>query len=583
MSKYEKRPSVKVKKILEKSAWEGYDNIIHKIRKKIFEIDKSNVILSIDCYPGVRISELKEKLAEQLNPASIVQTDNEIFESPLDIDKKIDFMMTNDRVFGRMCLYNYQDFISESKIKLVRESIEKTEGLVVLIGSAADLVAKADVYIYADLPRYEILQRYRAREISNWMSDDKEMEYLLKYKRGYFFEWRMADRYKCRRFHKFQYILDTTIADSPKMITGHAFEEGLKQVSSQPFRVVPFFDPSVWGGQWMKKTFGLSEDEENYGWCFDCVPEENSLLLDVQGTVVELPSIDLVLKHPVELLGDKVYSRFGAEFPIRFDFLDTYDGGNLSLQVHPLTQYAKETFGIHYTQDESYYIMDAKDSSSVFLGFKKDIDKDSFISDLYRAQEGGCRFPHEEYVNMLPARKHDHFLIPAGTIHCSGKDTVVLEISATPYIFTFKLWDWGRVGLDGLPRPIHINHGQEVLKYERDGDWVMKNLVNRIAKIHEEEGLRYETTGLHELEFIETARYWLKQPVTLNTCGGVNVLNLVEGEEALVSSPSSSFGDYVVHYAETLIIPASVGEYSISPYGLSMGKEIAVIKASVRN
>ena len=143
-----------------------------------------------------------------------------------------------------------------------------------------------------------------------------------------------------------QYVLDTNTPNFPKMISGDAFREGLRQISTRPFRVVPYFDPSVWGGQWMKKVCGLSENEKNYGWCFDCVPEENSLLLKVEDTIVEIPSINLVLNHPVELLGPKVYSRFGAEFPIRFDFLDTFDGQNLSLQVHPLTDYIKNTFGM---------------------------------------------------------------------------------------------------------------------------------------------------------------------------------------------------------------------------------------------
>ena len=75
---------------------------------------------------------------------------------------------------------------------------------------------------------------------------------------------------------------------------------------------------------------------------------------------MEIPAIDLVLQHPRELLGDDVFARFGAEFPIRFDFLDTVGGGNLSLQVHPLTAYIREHFGMIYTQDESYYMLDAR-------------------------------------------------------------------------------------------------------------------------------------------------------------------------------------------------------------------------------
>ena len=71
-------------------------------------------------------------------------------------------------------------------------------------------------------------------------------------------------------------------------------------------------------------------------------------------------------------------------------------------------------------------------------------------------------FNAEKYVNKFHAKKHDHFLIPAGTIPCSSKNCMILEISVTPYIFTFKLWNWDRLVLDGLPRPIHIEDGEKI-------------------------------------------------------------------------------------------------------------------------
>ena len=159
---------------------------------------------------------------------------------------------------------------------------------------------------------------------------------------------------------------------------------------------------------------------------------------------------------------------------------------------------------------------------------------------------------------------------------------MVLEISATPYIFTFKLWDWGRLGLDGRPRPVHIEHGRHVIQYNRTTDWVMENLVHTEQKVAEGPGWVEEHTGLHPLEFIETRRHWFSVPVSHDTDGSVNVLNLIEGEEAIVESPDDAFDPFVVHYAETFIIPASVGRYTIRPYGKSAGQRIATIKAYVR-
>ena len=159
---------------------------------------------------------------------------------------------------------------------------------------------------------------------------------------------------------------------------------------------------------------------------------------------------------------------------------------------------------------------------------------------------------------------------------------MVLEISATPYIFTFKLWDWGRLGLDGAPRPINLGHGRASLRAERDTDWVRENLINRVEPLGGGPGWREERTGLHALEFIETRRHWFTGVVPHDTHGTLNVLNLVEGAEAVVESPSGAFAPFVVHYAETFIVPAAVGAYTVRPHGPAAGRECATLKAFVR-
>jgi hypothetical protein len=202
--------------------------------------------------------------------------------------------------------------------------------------------------------------------------------------------------------------------------------------------------------------------------------------------------------------------------------------------------------------------------------------------DLYAAEEGLQNFPADSYVNQFPARPHDHFMIPAGTVHCSGQDSMVLEISATAYIFTFKLWDWGRMGLDGTPRPTHIQHGLANIQWDRTTSWVRENLINAVRPIASGKGWREEKTGLHEREFIETRRHWFTGKVPHAADGGVNILNLVQGREAVVESPAGAFEPFAVHYAETWIVPASVGEYTVRPAGDAGGEECATIKAFVR-
>lgn len=572
MSQYNKFPKTKIKGY-ENSCITGYDDILKKINEKL--TDKS--VLVVDTYPGVYDEEVLAVL-KRLKPYKIINM-KDIFKNEGTITQQIQYHLTDDRVFGKMYFGEVSDFLDESQLKKAKEEIDNRKGLLIVYGFGASLVTKGDILIYLDLARWEIQLRYR-QGMPNYNCSNHNEDILRKYKRAFFIEWRIADKHKINIFDDVDFFIDTHIADYPKMVTGKALRDGLKQITCQPFRTVPYFDPGVWGGQWMKDVCGLDKSKDNYAWSFDGVPEENSLYLDFGNEYIEIPAMDLVLYQPKQLLGEQVYARFGAEFPIRFDFLDTMDGQNLSLQVHPLTEYIKKQFGMSYTQDESYYILDAKDDAVVYLGLKEDIHKDEMINDLKKANQGQITFHAEKYINKFPAKKHDHFLIPAGTCHCSGKNAMVLEISATPYIFTFKLWDWGRLGLDGKPRPVHIEHGEKVIQWDRTTKWVENNLVNAVYEVTKNEHYTEEHTGLHELEFIETRRYWIEDEIVMQTHHTVNMLNLIEGSEVIIESPSGAFEPYVIHYAETFIIPAKVDEYIIRKTVLH--EKVGIIKAYVR-
>ena len=506
----------------------------------------------------------------------------EAFLSPALLEEAFGKLLTDDPVFGVMNQVELIEFFDPEKLAKMREQVAKGQALIVGTG-ATPVCDKPAVLVYADMARWELQRRQRLNLIPNLGLRNETERATLKYKRAFFLDWRAADRAKACLLNRIDFVLDTNTPDHPRMISGDAFRRGLQKAVSGPFRVVPFFDPGPWGGHWIERVCDLpTEVVPNYAWGFDCVPEENSMLLGFGDERFEIPALDAVLAHPRELLGDAVYERFGAEFPIRFDFLDTIDGGNLSLQVHPLDSYIAEHFGMDYTQDESYYMLDAEPGAMVYLGLKDNIQPAEMVSDLERAQAGQEDFPAEKYVNQFPARKHDHFLIPAGTVHCSGKGSMVLEISATPYIFTFKLWDWGRLGLDGQPRPIHLEHGLRNIQWDRTTEWVRTFLVNQFQTVARGDGWREERTGLHTLEFIETRRHWFRTKVRHDTRGTVNVLNLVQGEEAVVESPTGVFEPFVLHYAETFIVPAAVGAYTVRPHGPSVGQECATMLAYVR-
>ncbi len=570
-SNYNKYPSTKV----DGKIWLGWNDILSGLRE--------SKILAVDFYVGVLEDEVIDQF-KLLETSLIIETRN-LLKSEEEIRRMTSRFMTDDVLFGYVTNTELMDYFDKDKLEMARKQIAEVPDKVIVVGTGAALVVnrlEEATLVYVDMARWEIQQRFRAHKVRALGVDNRDEAVSLQYKRGYFNDWRVCDKYKETLFEKIDYWLDTHQSTSPKMIDKETFFDGIERTVQAPFRVVPFFDPAPWGGQWMKEVCDLDANCENYGWCFDCVPEENSLFFNVNGNLFELPSVDLVLLKTRELLGEPVEARFGKDFPIRFDFLDTMGGGNLSLQVHPTTQFIREHFGMYYTQDESYYMVDAEEDAVVYLGLKTGIDKKEMIDDLRNAQNSNFVFDTEKYVNKIPAKKHDHFLIPGGTIHCSGANSMVLEISSTPNLFTFKLWDWQRLGLDGKPRPINVERGKEVIDWKRDTVFVDKYLKNHVQTIATGDGWIEEKTGLHENEFIETRRHWFKKAVVHHTNNSVNVLNLIEGDEAIVESPTNAFEPFVVHYAETFIIPACVDEYTISPVGPTGGKTFATIKAFVR-
>ena len=373
---YDKYPAT----VIDGNIFQGWGEIRGVLASKLSE----KAVLAVDCYTGVYEKELIDELS-LLQPAEIILV-NELYKDEKVIAEMTERFMTDDVLFGYVTNLCLADYFDSEKLAAAQKKVSESNKLVIVLGTGAHMVAPEATLVYVDMARWEIQQRFRRHEVKALGIDNRNEAVSLQYKRGYFNDWRVCDRYKDSLFHAVDFWLDTHIAGQPKMIDRETFFKGIEKTSTKPFRVVPFFDPAPWGGQWMKEVCDLDRSKQNYGWCFDCVPEENSLYFEVNGVRFELPSVDLVLLKSKELLGEPVEARFGKDFPIRFDFLDTIGGGNLSLQVHPTTQFIRENFGMYYTQDESYYLLDAEEDAVVYLGVKNGVDREAMIEDLRRAQ-----------------------------------------------------------------------------------------------------------------------------------------------------------------------------------------------------
>lgn len=561
---YRERPYLKIQNEIEIIS--GYENVI----KKIHTVSDSIDYISFETFPGVIKDEWIKNISSIFKGWKIVDTDDYFYSKEL-IEKTIRPDLTDDRVFGRFSHIDFDEFLDKEKIR--KSSFDKKT---IFIGVLADELAECDLSVYIDVTRWEIQKRYR-KDMPNWKGPSEAI-FDEKLKRAYYFEWPAAEYIKRTKLTKFDFYIDSTDNNKPNMVSLSDYKKILEEFTKSPFRLVPYFAPGVWGGDWIKNKFNLDYDEVNLAWGFDGVPEENSIIGRFKNSEIEIPAQNLVSMFPRELLGEKVFGKYGSDFPIRFDFLDTVNGQNLSLQVHPDIDYAYRKFGAKYTQDESYYVFHAQENSSIYLGVKEGVSEKELLDSLEKSQETN-KFDDEKFINRFPVKRHDHISIPPGTIHSSGKDTVVLEISSTPNRFTFKLWDWDRLDLDGKPRPISLHHGKKVINYNYDENYVKDKYFNNIKIIKEEDGYTEEKTGLHISQNIETRRLTFSKEINQSTNESVNMLNLVEGSSIVIKSVDNEFEDFEIFYGETFIIPEGIKNYKLKPVE---NEKVKVIKAYIR-
>ncbi len=555
-------------------------------------------LVLLDGFGGLFWSDVRERLAQAFEILGLSTAWHDTagaLRPPEELDAALaPFLGGDDPLFGRRHTGTLADLFDSAALAAFEP--ETGADLNLIYGSGAALTGLPGLLVYLDLPKSEIQYRSRAGSIAplgaagSISADDgavvhgtpAALDPKQAYKRFFFVDWPLLADHKRQLLPRIDLFVDSQRPDTPVFVSGQALRATLENMSASPLRARPWFEAGPWGGQWMKRHIpGLPDDEVNLAWSFELITPENGLLLHDGHTMLEV-SFDLLMFHAQEAVLGEAAGRFGHHFPIRFNYLDTVGGGNLSVQVHPSDAYARSRFGEGFTQDECYYVSDTvpaagTDGAVIYLGLRDGVDPAEFRAALETSLATGEELDVQRFVNSVPAKKHGLYLIPNGTVHSSGDGSLVLEISATPYLYTFKMYDWQRLDLDGKPRPMNLERAFDNIDFGRTPDVIEREHVAPELLLEEGEDWRLVHLPTHPQHFYDVHRLEFGSEVEVDTGNACHVLNLVEGSRVSVRSQNGVQLDLA--YAETVVLPAAAGRYTLSNMG---GGRVMVVKAFVK-
>jgi mannose-6-phosphate isomerase class I len=519
-------------------------------------------------------------------PATWIDTRMALKDSAV-LARELQEFLTEDPVFGRVCDRDLTFCLDAGRWQTLVRAVEAAlrsgeDGPLFITGPGAllsPLRVYSDVALYAAVPRETIFFASEAG-IGRNLGDDQDRGRWPRYKRSFYVDWPVQDRHLFEVLPACDLLIDMHDTARPAFVDVQLFLEGMAYAAQRPFRVRSLFMPGVWGGHRLQQLIpGLPPEWPNSAWGFEVVAPENSMTFAFGDVTLRVPFNLFMYFQAARILGHDNHRRFGDFFPIRFDFLDTMEGTNLSLQVHPPDSYINAHFRESFAQHEMYYILETSPGAKVYLGLQEATSREIFLNDVARAQSQQIPFEISIHVNVWDATRGDLFVIPAGTVHCSGANNLVLEISATPYIYTFKIYDYLRPDLDGTPRPISYERAFEVIDFSRKTDWVRQNLLAKPKCLAEGEGWRRllltdSNLVFHCVERIEMMASY----ADTTTFDGVHLLCVVEGQGARLVREADGAA-IELSYAETVILPGACGPYRLEPLG---DAEVKVVKSYVR-
>jgi len=554
---------------------------IQNVAKKIGSLLDNVTTIGLDAYPGAEyemlVNVLRQQLAgkdvEFIDAASVLRPSeeiNQLVKPYLPEDKDVDPVL----LYGRRYLDGYEGLQDAEKVNELKKVI-KSGRKVIVYGKGAlseSLQDEYDIRIWLDVtPRTAVLNCKNGKNLNIGMTE--KLPYSLMMRRNYYidFETVMEQRWNLIKKQKIDYYVTADEPVNMKMLPFDSLMDLFNELCSRPFRCRPVYLEGVWGGYYIHRLRNLPKKMRNCAWVFDMIPLEVSLAAKLPDDEFEVPFFTFVQAMGEKLLGHKAFTEFGGYFPIRFNYDDTFhSSGNMSIQCHPDEKYVVTNHGEFGRQDESYYVVIADQGAKTYLGFNEPDSCDKFFEEAEKVEKTHELMDYEKYVNYVPSVPGTQVMIPAGTIHASGRNQVILEIgSLTVGSYTYKLYDYQRLDITtGLPRPIHLKMGKDVIRGDRYKSWVESNLVNHGGTVREGDGFKEIIVGEHDLLYFSLRNLIFDKEIEDNTNGLFHVLALVNGEKVRVESVNNPELYYDMNYLDMAVIPADFGEYRIKNLGV---------------
>lgn len=561
---------------------DGTSKTVTALLDAIREVKKDGVYtLCIDGYVSAEFEDIFDSIQSCADMEVTGYNMQDLYKTQAEIDaltsESLPLNYDEDPVllFGRLYKGDMLDFIDEDKMEaLLQHLSNQNTGLHVIygMGSAVEPIREmANGVAYVDVtPKVAAIRAREGRFVN--IGDEQARPFNLLMRRNYFVDFEVTLRLRKELLEENAitfYILGSR-KDHLQMLSKDSLQGVLDTLVQYPFRAKPVYLEGIWGGEYIRKIRQIPKDiSPNIAWIFEFIPMEVSIEVEINGGIADIPFYTFVQKKGLEMMGQRCMEEFEGYFPIRFNYDDTWHSdGNMSVQVHPDEDFIIDHYNEFGRQDEAYYVIACGHGAKTYAGWKG--DGKEFLKLAEKSEKDHSDIDYQKYINSVPSVPGRQIMLPAGTIHASGRNQLILELgSLTIGSYTYKVYDYNRKDKAGKVRPIHTANAERVLRFERNSAWVDENIAIDPVLVDAGDDYQEYTVGKTDLMYYQTNRIELHThgQYAGSNHGQFTVLSLVDGEEIKVYSKSNPEFCFTQHYLDIVTIPATIEDYVIEAKG----------------